>query len=197
SRSWSAASRSSRSANTTRMRSVFQDPEVGMRAARLQSCAFLRSSCTCATINIPYTKRPACRLSEHQAERTARGPKQSLIRSPGSALWVLQAEHLGLVIIRASGTEATRWWAKISLRLCDLALGVMHLSKLRFSMILLALGVVSARGIDFNRCHAACDITHLLADVVVSRTGPEGFLLGAHVERGLFLLPSSAGFALL
>ena len=35
--SWSAASRSSRSANTTRMRSVFQDPEVGMRAARLQS----------------------------------------------------------------------------------------------------------------------------------------------------------------
>ena len=73
SRSWSAASRSSRSANTTRMRSVFQDPEVGMRAARLQSCAFLRSSCTCATINIPYTKRPACRLSEHQAERTARG----------------------------------------------------------------------------------------------------------------------------
>jgi len=66
--------------------------KLGMRAARLQSCAFLRSSCTCATINIPYTKRPECRLSEHQAERTSHGAAaatQSPIRSPGSAPGIL------------------------------------------------------------------------------------------------------------
>src|SRR5215469_11871473 len=99
--SWSAASRSSRSANTTRMRSVFQDPEVGMRAARLQSCAFLRSSCTCATINIRHTTRPACRPSEHQAERTSRGaaaPTTLTNRLPRH-LGVLQAGHFGLVVI--------------------------------------------------------------------------------------------------
>jgi len=33
------------------MRSVLPDPEVEMLAARLQSAAFLRSSCTSATIS--------------------------------------------------------------------------------------------------------------------------------------------------
>jgi hypothetical protein len=50
-RSRSAASRSSRSANAKRMRSVLPDPEVEILAARLQSAAFLRSSCTSATIS--------------------------------------------------------------------------------------------------------------------------------------------------
>ena len=50
-RSRSAAPRSSRSANAKRMRSVLPDPEVEMLAARLQNAAFLRSSCTRATIS--------------------------------------------------------------------------------------------------------------------------------------------------
>ena len=47
------ASRSSHSANVTRMRSAFPEPEVGTAAARRQSSAFLRSSRTCATMNVP------------------------------------------------------------------------------------------------------------------------------------------------
>ena len=47
----SAASRSSCSANAKRMRSALPDPEVELLAARLQSAAFIRSSCTSATIS--------------------------------------------------------------------------------------------------------------------------------------------------
>src|SRR5215831_20252894 len=55
--------------------------------------------------------------------------------------------------------------------------------------------IVPARGIDFLRRHPACDIAHLLADVVVPSAGRESCELSAQIDRGLSLEPRSAGLA--
>jgi len=90
-RSSKAASRSSSSANVSRMRSAFPEPEVGTAAARRQSAAFLRSSRTCATMLSPFASGPTL---AHSGLDCNAAPLQR-----SSALGILQAEHLRLIVV--------------------------------------------------------------------------------------------------
>src|SRR5277367_5613496 len=50
-------------------------------------------------------------------------------------------------------------------------------------------------GVDLLRCHSACNVAHLLADVVVPGAGSERLKLGVQVDLGLPPEPGRAGLA--